>query len=287
MLPPSIIFLGFILPAILVGAALLWGPRWLGAAAVSGAFALAFWKVREAPGWPPVDVFAWIFYFAVTLGLLGVADELLAPPIWVEAAVLVIVLRLMLRTLLGRLAPQSLSNTELEQAIDLTTLIAAAWWIGLEQLARLRPGFVAPVALVILSAGTAVLLYCWGTALEAQLAATLFGVSVAATAASFFPRCGGLPRGVAGTIGMILILKLTHAWFYSPDPFSPAEQIYAGVFLISPLLAFAGDLPGIARRRASGRVAVRLIAVLLAVAAASALTVRDYQKANQDTQQDE
>jgi hypothetical protein len=289
MLPPSIIFLGFVLPALIVGIVLTWGWRCIGALAVFAAFGLAFWKLREAPGWPPgrTDVFSWVFYCAISLAIIGILDELLVPPIWLRAGILAVLWRTVLRIFLGRLAPQTLSNTAVEQAIDLTTGVALVWWLALEQLSLSRPAFVTPVLLMILSAGAALLLYCWGTAEETKLAVALVGISLAAAAAMLFPRRGPLPRGVAGGIGIILLLMLSHSYFYSPDDFSRAQQAFAGLFLLSPLLAFAGDLPRVRHWRPSGRAAVRLLAVLLAVGIASAWTLRDYLHAVQDMQQDE
>jgi hypothetical protein len=289
MLPPLLIFLGFVLPAVIVGIVLVWGWRWMGMAAVSVGFGLAFWKLRETPSWPPGsgDVFNWIFYFAISLGVLGIFDGLIPLPIWARAGVMAILWRFVIGKVLGRLAPQTLSYEYVGWASDLTTIIAIIWWVSLERISQIRPAALSPILLIIISAAASVLLFCWGTAEESKLAVVFVGISIAALAAMLFPKRGPLPRSVAGGIGLILLLKLSHAYFYASDPFTPAEQTFGAIFLVSPLLAFAGDLPRVKRWPVGGRAAVRILAVLLAAGIASALTLRDYLHAEQDVQQDE
>jgi len=280
MLPASVILLGFLLPALIAAVGLAWGWRWIGPAVVCGAFALAFWKVRQAPGWPPgrADVVDWIFYFAVAIGLLGTIDALLRPPLWLRAVLLVVLWRIMVRTLLQRLAADSLP-VPAEQAIDLTTLAALLWWLGLENLAEKNPSFIAPLLLAILSGASAVLLFGWGTMEEAKLAAAIGGISLAATAACVIRRRSSPPRGAASALGLVLLLLLVHGYFYAPDELPAAQQIYSGIFLVSPLLAFAGDLPGPRRWRPPWRLAARLLPVLLAVGAAAACSAHDFLQA--------
>ncbi|MGD1278708.1 MAG: hypothetical protein ABR964_15960 [Tepidisphaeraceae bacterium] len=275
MLPASTILLGFVLPALIAAVGLAWGWRWIGPTVMCGAFALAFWKVRQAPGWPPgaADVVDWIFYFAVAIGLLGTIDVLLCPPLWLRALVLLVLWRIMVRTLLQRLAADSL-DIPAEQGIDLTTLAALIWWLGLENLAQKNPSFLAPLLLAILSGASAVLLFCWGTMEEAKLAVSIGAIALAATAACAIRRPAAPLRGAASALGLVLLLLLVHAYFYAPDEIPPAQQFWAAVFVLSPLLAFAGDLPGVQRWPPFWRLAARLLPVLLAAGAAAAFSLR-------------
>jgi hypothetical protein len=298
MPPISTILLGFLVPALATafGLAAAWrvwdksatvDGRWIGGPLFGLAFGMAFWNLRARPHFPPGtgDVIEWVFYLAVGLGILGFLDALLRPPVWLRAIGLLILWRLVIRVMLWPLIPGSLILWE--EWIDFLGLAAIAWWWSLETVTRESPGLAGPLLLLILSIGAAAILTSWHIVGSATAAAGAAAICVAATAAAAWRGRISLERGAATAIALPLLALLIHGYFFTSDTLTPGQQFFAGLVLISPMLALAGDLPFAVKCRPLWRLAIRLLPVILAVGAAAAWSLHQYAQADQAQQQDE
>lgn len=292
-LTPAMIFLGFVLPALIVaaGLALAWrawrytcdcDARWIAAPLIAAGVAVAFGRIEQAPpAWPPGSDSAvnWIYYFAIALGVLGLLEGLLRPPLWLAAMVLFILFRLAVRAILAPQAPRLIAPFNAEAWIDAATAAALLWWLAMQHLARTAPGAATPIVLGILCAGWAVVLVTWHIIRSGELAGTLAAMCAAAAVVAIWRPRITLAGGGVTVIVLVLLCLLVHAYFYTDDTFSPPQQIRTAILLAAPLLAFAGELPGIRAARPAWRWAARLVPLVLVVAFIAGLSVRDYARA--------
>ncbi len=282
---------GFVFPVLIVVIGLMigWQPwrkervfngSWLGGPLISGAFALSFLYLQEAPSWPPGtgSVVFWIFYFAIAIGLIELAGSLFRPPLWARGLLAILLFRLAVRALAAPLIPREISQTAADAWIDAATLVATTWWIALEMLAHRAKGVSTSFVLIILATGWAVTLVTWHIIRSGTLAATL-----AALASAFFVMALlnwriSLARGAVSALALLLLLIITHAYFYTNDTFTPQQQFRAALLLASPLLAFVGDLPLVRRSHPLWRLTARIIPLAILVAVLAGMNVRDYMK---------
>ena len=290
--------LGFLVPALgtALGLAAAWrvwnraatvDGRWIGGPLLGGALAFAFWHLRAKPHFPPGtgDVIEWVFYMALGLGILGLLDAWLRPPLWLRAIGLLILWRIAIRLMLWPLVLGSLPVAE--NWIDFFGLAAFAWWWSLEKVSQESPGLAGPLLLLIISLGSAAILTSWHIVGSATVAAGAAVICAAATAMAAWRSRISLDRGGAAAIALPLLTLLIHGYFYTGDTLTAGQQFFAGLVLISPMLALAGDLPFPARRRAPLRLAIRLAPVILAVGVAAAWSLHQYAQPEQSQQQDE
>ncbi|MGD0462512.1 MAG: hypothetical protein ABSB74_08490 [Tepidisphaeraceae bacterium] len=299
---PMQILAGMVLPAVLLGVAiaLAWRPwsrratadaRWVFAPIIAIGFCIAYWNFELKPGWPPGgNVLFLLFYFAVPVGILGLLDSLLKPPLWLRAVVLLLLWRIFVRLLLLPQIPRQISAPNAELWIDALSLIALGWWLTFEHLADRSPGVVTPLILAAVAGASAILLAMgWHIQASGAMAGALVAMSIAAMVLATWNSRISFSRGFAQTIVLLLQLILIHGYFYTDDALTTGQQIWAGLLLASPLLAFTGDLPVLRRQRPAWRLAVRAIPVLIALGIVCAATVRNYARADQaqPTMQDE
>src|ERR1700689_5321894 len=141
---PMQILAGTVLPAVLVGLAILlaWRPwnrlgnndaRWIFAPISVIGFCIAYWNFELKVGWPPnANVLFLLFYFAVPIAVLGLLDSLLKPPLWLRAVALLILWRLFVRLFLLPQIPRQISFAGAELWVDALSLIALIWWLTFE-----------------------------------------------------------------------------------------------------------------------------------------------------------
>jgi hypothetical protein len=295
MLPPLTIFIGFVLPGLLVAAGLafawkIWDGkssvdgRWVGGPLIGAAFALAFWKIRAMPSFTPGSggVVYWLFYFSIILGLLGFFDAIFRPPTWLRAVLLILLWRLAIRTLLWPLIPQTISQTAAEMWIDAACLAGLVSWLCMETVAENNPGVTAPILLLILSIGSTVFLLSWHVEVSAKVAMGMAVICGAATVASIFRGRISLSRGGVAVIVLLLQGPLLHGFFYTDDDLTLSQQIAFGLFMFSPILAFAGDWPGIRKMHRGWRLAARILLLLAVVGAAAGISMRAAASAEQN-----
>ncbi len=288
------ILAGMVLPAVLLGLAILaaWRPwnrratadaRWIFAPIVSLGFCVGYWNFELKLGWPPGgNVLFLLFYFAIPLAILGLLDSLLKPPLWLRAIVLLLLWRIFVRLLLLPQIPRQISGPAAELWIDALSLMALAWWLTFEHLADRSPGVATPLILAALAGASAILLAMgWHIQASAAMAAALAALSVAAMVLAVWNARISFSRGFAQTIALLLQLVLIHGYFYTDDALTTAQQIWAGLLVASPLLAFTGDLPVFRRRHPAFRLAARTIPVLIVLGIVCAATVRDFVQADQ------
>jgi hypothetical protein len=303
MLSPSAIIWGFVVPALLVAVALgaAWRPwnrsgdingRWIAAPAIGAAFGIAFWHLQEQPAWPPGNgsVLTWIFYFALCAALLGLLEAIFHPPKWLALVVIVIFWRLAVRTLISPQIPRLISPTAAEMWIDLASITAAVWWLAMESLAERAPGITVPLVLGIIATGTALTLLSWHILISAMLAGAVGTFCGAAFVIAAWHRRMCLGAGGVTALVILLLAVMVHAFFYTPDTFSSSQYALTAILLASPLLALAGDLPGVRNWKPGWRLIARVIPVILAVGTVASVGMRNYltdQSAGQAAQQDE
>jgi hypothetical protein len=284
------VFWGFALPAIGVagGLILAWRAwrgadrldgRWITGPLFGGGVALAFpWLEQGHPAWPPGadNAVCWCFYFAIALGLLGFLQDLLRPPAWLAAIILLVLWRLAMRAILAPQVPGLISYVALETWTDAASITALLLWLAMQQLAANAPGPTTAIVLGIWCAGWAVQLVTWHIIHSGELAGTLALMCAAAAVIGIWRRRISLAGGGISAVVLLLLCLIVHAYFYTDDNFSPAQQWRTIILLLAGLGAFAGDLPVIRRARPGWRLAARLAVVLLAVGIVAGISVAEY-----------
>ena len=156
---------GFLAPAVLIAliAGFAWrlaaDARWIFGPLVAIAFCVADAVAEPHIGWPPTGNVLYLpFYFVIVAGALTLADSIFKPPIWLRVLVLVILWRIVVRLMLIRQIPNTLSASNAEMWIDLSTLITAIWFILFEGLADRAPGITTPLLLMAMSGVSAIVL---------------------------------------------------------------------------------------------------------------------------------
>jgi hypothetical protein len=197
---------------------------------------------------------------------------------------LVLIWRLAIRTLLNPLTPQTFSPTAIESWIDASSLAALVWWISLETIAEKNPGPTAPILLLILCIGSAILLVSWHIAGSAMAAAGIGVICGAALVLSIWSKRISFSRGAVVAVALPLQALVIHGFFYTGDTLTNVQLICAAIFMACPLLAFLGDLPRIPR---GWRLTVRILALLAAIAAVGGLSLREAARVEQNQQMEE
>jgi hypothetical protein len=299
---PKEMLAGIVLPAVLLGVAILlaWRPwnrraandaRWIFGPMVGAGFCIAYSNFELKLGWPPnANVLFLLFYFAIPLALCGLLDGLFQPPLWLRAVLLLLIWRIFVRLLLMPQIPRGISEAGAELWIDAIGLVALIWWLTFEHLAERAPGVATPLVLAAMSFASAIVLAMgWHIQASGVMAGTLVAMSVAAMVLAMWNSRISFSHGFAHTTGLLLLLLLVHGYFYTDDTLTDHQQVWAGLLLVAPLLAFTGDLPIFRSRHRAVRLAARVIPVLILLGVICAATVRDYLQADQakPTMQDE
>jgi len=275
---------GLVVPALLVAviALLLWKLHptarcVLGLAAAAG-FGIAFWNLETKPGWPPsANVLYLLFYFGMAAGVLSFVDSLFRPPIWVRTVVLIIFWRLAVRMLLAPQIPRSISPNDAEMWIDVSTLVTLLWWFAFESLAQTEPAMTAPLILGGISAAAAIVMALgWHILSSGAMAGSLAFVCLMVVILEAIGRRITFSHGLSEAIVLMLQLLLVHAYFYTDDNLTGAQQGWIAILLATPLLALVGDLPTIKKRSGLVRLAIRAIPVVIAVGVVCAVTITGY-----------
>jgi hypothetical protein len=285
---------GIVLPAVLLALAMLlaWRPwnrrasndaRWIFGPMVGLGFCIAYFNFELKLGWPPnANVLYLLFYFAIPLALWGLLDGLFKPPMWLRAVLLLLIWRMFVRLLLLPQVPREMSGAAGELWVDAISLIALIWWLTFEHLAERSPGVMTPMVLAAISVASAVVLALgWHIQASGVMAGTLVAMSVAAMVLAIWNGRISFSHGFGETTSLFLLLLLIHGYFYTDDALTNQQQIWAGLLLASPLLAFVGDLPVFRKRHPAIRLAARMIPVLIVLGIVCGQTVRDYLQADQ------
>jgi hypothetical protein len=283
------ILLGFLLPpAVVLGVgAVAWrflgDARWVFAVLIAGGFAGAYRVVEPGLGWPPTgNVLYLFFYFALAAGVLTVADGLVRPRMWVRLVVLVLVWRMVVRVLVARQVPTAMSASDAEMWIDFSSLVVVMWWLAFERIAERAPGVTTPILLAAMSAASAIVLALgWHIQSSGALAGVLTLMCLAGVAVSLISRRAAFSRGFAQVVVLILQLLLVHGYFYTDDTLTGAQQAVAAGLMATPLLALAGEIGFVQRRRPVLRLAIRVAPALIVLGVICAATVRGFLKAEQ------
>jgi hypothetical protein len=168
----------------------------------------------------------------------------------------------------------AITAIEAEAWVDGLSLALAMLWVSLDTLAERVTGVTVPLVLALFAATSAGYLVVTGNLVMGFNAGAIAALSTAAAVAAAWGRRISLSRGAVLVLIVPLVALLICSYFYGPDDPTPLRQEAAALLLISPALAWAGDLPGIRRSPAWARLCVRLIAVGLAAGIATALAAR-------------
>ena len=266
MVSPGLILLGFLLPAVIVGSALVFARRWprLGPPAVGLGFLVGHYGVVGAlPSFPPPGSTQMLFFLAAGAGMVGWFEGrgtartqlgLLAPRVVVSALVPLLLLRNLLR------------HWEARAAFDTVGLAALALlvaWSGTDALAERRKGPSLAACLWLAATGASLSLMISGFALGAQFAGVVASMLGAVFVAAWIRPELSLARGL-DTVVMLLLGALCVTGVHLAELPS-----LAGLLLVlAPLAAWLvelGPLAGLPPRRAA---ALRFAAVLIPVAIA-------------------
>ncbi|MDP9172254.1 MAG: hypothetical protein M3O30_00110 [Planctomycetota bacterium] len=289
---PLSIFEGIVLPTLLVAIGIVvaqrpWkraanaDPRWIAAPLLCLAFEIAYLVFHpDRPSFPPGtgDIYFWVFYAAIGIGFLGFLDGVFRPPLWLRAVTLLMLWRLLVRTMLSRQIPDQITQNAAEFWIDVAGLILLIWFLSLELISRSVVGSAVPLVLAILACGSAVTLFTWHLIASSSLAIALAAFCFAIAVLSRWCRVNHA-NGASFAVVLLLQLLFIHGYFYSPDTFIPTDNLRTAILMASPLLIFAGDLPGIRQARPHWRLAARVLPLLLIVAIVAGLNVRSYAEA--------
>jgi hypothetical protein len=283
---PKEILLDFVLPAILTGVALLvgWFPRrngrWIGAIAFSAGFALADCQIAGTPHWPPGtgDAAFWIVWFIVPIAFLGLLDALLRPPYWLRAMLLFVLVRLGTAILIAPVIPKSgadANGTNWSMGIWLDSFAAATaiFWLGLETLAERTPGTLLPILLTLTFAGAAAVLGLSDNVRPSQECAALAGLAMAAAILAR-PLRLAFDRGavLAAIVPMMGMFAFAHFYSYNEPPVASIALL-----LLAPLLAWCGETKWVKESGPTIQWIMRIIPVLLCLAAAIFVTAHQFQ----------
>jgi hypothetical protein len=289
------ILCGLVAPAALlvVIAAIAWrlsaDARWVFGPLMAIGFGLAYWNFEPKPGWPPTgNVIHLHFYLPIVLGILTLADSLFKPPLWLRTLVVVVFWRMAVRLFLQPQVPGTFSASSAEMWIDVCTVVAVVWWIAFEKMAELWPGVTVPVILAMLSAGCAVLLAMgWHIQTSGAVAGAVMSMSCAGIVLGAVSGRVSFSRGFAQMAVLILQLLLAHGYFYTEDTLTNQQELLLGLVLVSPLLAFVGEIPAVRRQQRIWQIGARLAPVLILLGIVCGITARQYAQWDQTTGQQE
>ena len=268
------ILIEFFLPALIAAGGLLLGFKlgrwatWLGPIACAGAFALADCRIVGTPRWPPGtgDASYLVIWFMIPLAVLGILDQLLRPPIFLRALIVIMLFRLAIRALLAPVAQK-----DLESIVDSLSLAALIWWLAMESLASRRPGAPVPIVLFLTFAGSAGILALSNDIKPSQAGASLAAISAGIAVASWLMPRIALERGpiLILAVAFLAPLVLVHFYYYTEPPAGAVVLLLA-----APLFAWIAELDAILRWRPVWRWLARLGPVVLALAIAAGLCVQ-------------
>ena len=277
MPPVSYLLTAFLLPAVIVAAALLFARwRWIGAVAFPIAFIIAEWAIHgHLPAAPGAEAGDWIVYFAAACLVLGVLDAIFQPSLPLRAGILFVMALVANQVLLSKLAiatPRELWDQQ--TFVYLAAAVATILWASMEGLCARSSGAVVMAIAAIESIGAVVLLGTETTVTASHGALALAAMTGAAMLVLLFRRGVSISRGPMLLVSFSLVELLTYTYFYGIS-LSTDCLWHGAAVLLAPVLAWAGDLPGI-RRRAWSRTVARILPVMLAVGIVAAISARNY-----------
>jgi len=280
---------GFIAPALLIAliAGFAWklsaDARWVFGPLIAAAFCIGYAVVEPPVGWPPTgNVLFLPFYSAIVAGVLTLADSVMKPPLWLRVLVMAVLWRIVVRLMLLRQIPNALSASSAEIWIDLSTLVTAIWFVLFDGFADRAAGITTPLLLTAMCGVSAIFLALgWHIQSSGTLAGVLALISMAGVALGAVNPRVSFSRGFAQMIVVILQLLLVHGYFYTDDNLTNTQQLLAALLMAAPLLATIGDIPRLRARRSILRLAIRLGPAVILLAVISAVTVRDFLRAEQ------
>jgi len=261
--------------------ALLWHGRavnlaWIAPLAIGLGYTVAFGFIAASPpAVPGKNVNDWLYYNAIAVACIGLFAALLQAPVWVNALLGVLLIRLGGRLLLGRQIGHALATQDAEFYLDLASLAALVWIGTLQSLAQRVPGWLVTVLLGLLTLASALTILTNAILSNFYVAGALGFALLGLFVAILIRPQKSLAAGVVFPVSLILLLMLLHGYFYGADP-TPMSQWGLAMVLLSPLGVFAGDLPGIRHCQPAWIHVIRITVVAALLATALAGPVRAY-----------
>jgi hypothetical protein len=246
-----------------------WGvPLGLGLGYALGHAAVYGWLPPNRPPFPPFEVFDWLPWLALAAMLLGFFEVLAPTPAWARWENRLLLTAVAVWVLLGPLVGGMWADwgqaTPWLAGIGLGIVIL--WAVVESHAARLGRSLILP--LIVLAGGTSAAMLLGHSLKLAELSAVLAASLGACWIVAFgWPALtlarGGVPVFVAVLAGLLLC-----GHFYSELPAAPAVLLAA-----APLTLWIDRIGPLRRLRPWQAALVRVVAVLVPVGAAIAITV--------------
>jgi hypothetical protein len=256
--------------------------HWGGALAAGASFLAAYALLDgEVPAWPPAQSRHWLFYAAIALTVLGVADAALHRIVhvrdWVRGEAALVVCALLVPCLFRPLIEAQTwpPASAVEWVVGMVVALHLAW-ASTELLVGRLPRAVGPAVLLVFCAGAALTLMLSGSIVYGRLAGVMAvvagaGVLTALPAPGFsLARCG-----------VSVLVPITVAIIYLGHHLSELDTVNASLLLTSLFLPWLGRLRVLSARRTWVRAIVAVLLVGLPVGAAVTRAAVAFHRAQQ------
>lgn len=263
------------LPAILVGRRQI-NLGWIAPLAIGVSYAVAFGLIASSPvAAPGKNVNDWLYYNAIAVACIGFFATLLSAPVWVNAVLGVLLIRICGRLILGRQIGHALAVQDTGFYLDVAGLAALVWIGTLHSLAHRLPSWLVTVILGLLTMASAATILTNAIMSNFYVAGSVGFALLGLFIATLISPKKSLAAGAVFPVSLILLLMLLHGYFYGADP-TPMSQWGLAILLLSPLGIFAGDLPLIRNFKPAWIHVVRMAVVAALLTTALAKPVRAY-----------
>ena len=252
--------------------------RWTGALAVGAAFIVGHVGWPGVPEFPPSTGGDWIFWLAGPLTVVGLVEALVVRmPAWLRAILSSVASIALIWIMLRPLMPQTLTPAQAGTGAALFGLAAALAVESTHLLARREQGMSVSLALMLMLVTLAggIMLLASGSLIQGFLAGPLVATTIAAlilTRRQPWTRVGG-PL----VLLVLLVGLLARSHFYNYDGATTPMVL---LVILAPLSGWTARLPGISRLSPWKRTVITLIAVLIPLGIAMALTIANQPEPN-------
>ncbi|WP_133622138.1 hypothetical protein [Bradymonas sediminis] len=228
------LFFGGILPALVMGIALLIGALiagkedrsddappgvrpWAAASGFGLAFGAGFLALVGAPDFLPGNAMHWLFYMALVAVGVGVIEGIRHTNDGLRAALRLGLALLTFRLTLGFMVEHHWDGASAWIWLGGLTLGSNALMNALDRAAQERPGAMVPLAMTLMSAGGAAVLVLTGSARVGQLMGVMTAAATATLVVAWLRPGLRVSRGGSTVFGLLFSALLAYGYFTSAD----------------------------------------------------------------------